>query len=311
MSLTSILKSSHPKCKEVKEIIKSISPRKSDFKTYSGIPSFINYQSISEIQLLNSYDSSVVGTVFDFLAKIVCAYYTDTALSAKEFEKPKINMFLAETKNKSLLTLYKDIQNQIDSLLANKEKTLEINDIFISGIIFMAKLENLWRSGFLPVAQKTDLVKSMNKMVYDDINFLINGFNHAFIKTDLIKTDSLITYNPRFSANINIALGGIDADICIDNTLYDFKSTKNHGFMIKDSLQITSYYIFYLMDKIMRSTVNMQRHQIDRIALYKARFGQVEYFDVKNIPKDDIKYVISELNKIFKLGMPDQRIKDF
>ncbi len=38
MSLMSILKSSDPKCKEVKEIIKSVAPQKKDFKTYSGIP---------------------------------------------------------------------------------------------------------------------------------------------------------------------------------------------------------------------------------------------------------------------------------
>ena len=40
MSLMSILKSSDPKCKEVKEIIKSVAPQKKDFKTYSGIPPF-------------------------------------------------------------------------------------------------------------------------------------------------------------------------------------------------------------------------------------------------------------------------------
>lgn len=43
MSLMSILKSSDPKCKEVKEIIKSVAPQRKDFKTYSGIPPFTNY----------------------------------------------------------------------------------------------------------------------------------------------------------------------------------------------------------------------------------------------------------------------------
>lgn len=56
MSLMSILKSSTPKCKEVKEIIKSVAPKKADFKTYSDIPPFTNYEVLSEHKLTSSYD---------------------------------------------------------------------------------------------------------------------------------------------------------------------------------------------------------------------------------------------------------------
>ena len=56
MSLMSILKSSDPKCKEVKEIIKSVAPKKTDFKPYSGIPPFTNYEVMSEHKLTSSYD---------------------------------------------------------------------------------------------------------------------------------------------------------------------------------------------------------------------------------------------------------------
>lgn len=311
MSLMSILKSSDPKCKEVKEIIKSVAPKKKDFKTYSGIPPFTNYEVMSEYKLTNSYDSGLVGTAFDYLSKIICAYYTNTELSAKEFEQPQITSFLEETKNKSILILYKKMQKHIDSLLANRSNNLEISEDFIDGIILMAKLENLWRSGFLPVATKKEILKPTEKMVYEDISSLVKNFDNVFIKNGLIKPDSLITYNPRYSANIRVALGGIDADICINETLYDYKTTRNHGFMIKDSMQITSYYLFYLMDRIMSSTVQMQRHRIERIALYKARFGQIEYFDVKDMPEKDLKYAISELNRMFKLGMPAQKIQDF
>ena len=219
MSLMSILKSSDPKCKEVKEIIKSVAPKKKDFKTYSGIPPFTNYEVMSEYKLTNSYDSGLVGTAFDYLSKIICAYYTNTELSAKEFEQPQITSFLEETKNKSILILYKKMQKHIDSLLANRSNNLEISEDFIGGIILMAKLENLWRSGFLPVAIKKEILKPTEKMVYEDISSLVKNFDNVFIKNGLIKPDSLITYNPRYSANIRVALGGIDADICINETL--------------------------------------------------------------------------------------------
>ena len=208
MSLLSILKSSDPKCKEVKEIIKSVAPKKTDFKTYSGIPPFTNYEVMSEHKLTSSYDSGLVGTAFDYLSKIICAYYTNTELSAKEFEQPKITSFLEETKNKSILALYKKMQNHIDSLLANKSNSLEVSEEFIGGIILMAKLENLWRSGFLPVTTKKDILKPTDKVVYDDISSLVKNFDNVFIKNGLIKPDSLITYNPRYSANIRVALGG-------------------------------------------------------------------------------------------------------
>ncbi|NNH78724.1 hypothetical protein HLH17_13905 [Acinetobacter sp. ANC 5380] len=315
MSLSSILKSSWPKCKEFKEIVKTIAPQKLDFKTYSGVPAFSKYDVICENILSNSYDASLVGTAFDYLAKLICANHTNTKFRAEDFERSEINSFLAESKNKSILTLYKKTQDHLDFLLATPSDHFHIDQDLINEIILISKLENLWKSGVLSLARKKDILGPSDPTVYNDINALAKCFYDVLIRYNIIQPESLITYMPNYSRNVYIALGGIDADICIDGTLFDFKSTKNHGFMIKDSLQITSYYVFYLIDLIMsnpeKPKTNMRRHKIERIALYKSRFGQIEYFDVNNISERDLKYVITELNKILKLNIPEQRIQDF
>lgn len=315
MSLSSILKSSWPKCKEFKEVIKTISPQKTDFQTYSGVTAFSKYDLICENTLSNSYDSSLVGTAFDYLAKLICSNHTNTKFSSKSFERSKINSFLAEPKNKSILILYKKAQDHFDFLLENPSDNLPIDQDLITEIILISKLENLWKSDALSLAKKKDILKPSDPTVYDDVNALAKCFYDVFIEKNIIQPDSLITYMPNYSSNVYAALGGIEADLCIDGTLFDFKSTKHHGFMIKDSLQITSYYVFHLIDLIMSNPespkTNIRKHKIERIALYKCRFGQIEYFDVNNISEEKLKYVITELNRILKLNIPIQRIQDF
>lgn len=315
MSLNSILRSSWPKCKEFQEVIKTVAPKKIDFKTYNGIPAFSKYDMICENNLLNSYDSSLVGTAFDYLAKLICANYINTKFTSKDLEKSEINLFLAEPKNKSLLILYKKIQNHLDFLLENPSTNFVVDRDLITEIIFISKLENLWKSGALALSTKKEILKPSDSTVYHDLSALVKCFYDVFIGLNIIKSESLITYMPNYSRNVYVALGGIEADICIDGTLFDFKSTKKHGFMIKDSLQITSYYIFYLIDLIMsnpeNAKTNIRRHKIERIALYKSRFGQIEYFEVNQISEEKLKYVITKLNKILKLNMPEKMIQEF
>jgi len=74
MSLTSLLSKNTPECLEFQNILREIIPSKKQFYTVSGNFAFSNeYQEALSIELSNNYDYSVVGTAFDYLARIIIA----------------------------------------------------------------------------------------------------------------------------------------------------------------------------------------------------------------------------------------------
>lgn len=89
-------------------------------------------------------------------------------------------------------------------------------------------------------------------------------------------------------------IGGADADLYIDGVLYDFKTSKQYGYKGKDVQQLISYYIFSKInidnDDLTSSFVKFDQdpYHINRVAIYLARFGEVNYVDVESIGKDNI-----------------------
>ncbi|MFD2640026.1 hypothetical protein [Piscibacillus salipiscarius] len=70
MSLTSKLNAKNQKDKHFKNILLSVAPSKQDFFTQSGLEPFSrNYNYFVVNELNNTYDSGLVGTAFDYLAR--------------------------------------------------------------------------------------------------------------------------------------------------------------------------------------------------------------------------------------------------
>ena len=85
--------------------------------------------------------------------------------------------------------------------------------------------------------------------------------------------------------------------IYIDGTLYDFKCTKREGYVWKDVAQILGYYLLDCISKDNKDRENdLDKYEIRRIAFYKARFGEVEYYDVS---RESYSQTIKEFEKMF------------
>lgn len=311
MSLSSIIRSTEPECKAIREIIRTTAPLKNSFNTFSGLPAFSKYSIINEYQLENSFQSSIVGTAFHILAQIICSCYTDSKVNTDDFMEFWIAKYLNE--NEDVQDLYYDAQNFIDNLINQKLTTrIFLSNVLINHVWLLAKLEVLWRSGYIHNAEKNDVLAPPSDIDRLDLITMGQSFVENFIESKLIKPNSLITYSPNYSTDVSLKLGGIDADICIDDTLFEIKSTKKLGFRIQESIQLTAYYLFYLLDRLMSidiDTVPLQRHEIKRIAFYKSRYGQIEYFNVEDIPLNILIDALIELNSTFELGITESKIK--
>lgn len=294
MSLTTLING------EFKDFFKEVIPSKKEFKTFSGKSAFSKeYVQYAEYKLKNPYNSTIVGTAFDYLARWTIAKNIN-GIKEDSYSKLIAEHGLkycerAAKRDKK----YNIIQKKYDDGIKNVERFVNESsnrtDI-IKIAIFFAKLENIWRSRVPRFCIDIEKLLEVEKEVFDDLVVLLEVFQTKFINSGIITPESIVVYNPTFG-DASYFCGGADADIYIDGTLYDFKCTKREGYVWKDVSQILGYYLLDCISKDSKDRENdLDKYEIRRIAFYKARFGEVEYYDVS---RESYSQTIKEFEKIF------------
>lgn len=294
MSLTTLING------EFKDFFKEVIPSKKEFKTFSGKSAFSKeYVQYAEYKLKNPYNSTIVGTAFDYLARWTIAKNIN-GIKEDSYSKLIAEQGLkyceqAAKRDKK----YNIIQKKYDDGIKNVERFVNESsngtDI-IKIAIFFAKLENIWRSRVPRFCIDIEKLLEIEKEVFDDLVVLLEVFQTNFINSGIITPESIVVYNPTFG-DATYFCGGADADIYIDGTLYDFKCTKREGYVWKDVAQILGYYLLDCISKDGKDRENdLDKYEIKRIAFYKARFGEVEYYDVS---RESYSQTIKEFDKIF------------
>lgn len=325
MSVKSILSGKSSEDKEFQNIVKSIMPRKEHFKTLSNELAFSKYPIIVSGEENNTYEATLVGTAFDYLARAMVAHVlldnkeksTVGYVAVKALKRIESKISAQEYKllyNKTILVLTDFIDYiyrngsflpKIDSLTelctrvewdawykylqrATSSAFSPIKDVtrIIDGAIYLAELEHIFRSGGrLPEKGVASLLESKPDHLKRDLKGLCEEFERSFINKGLVSPDSVVVFNPKFGVSSYICRGA-DADIYIDGTLYDFKTSKTTGYKWQESAQLTAY---FLLDIFANSIEDIDERsdlaelRIDNIAFYRARFGQIEFCKVDDI----------------------------
>lgn len=304
MSFTSKLKSNDPSSKEFKSIIEYLTPKKEDFGTYTEEKAFSKSYHVFAPYILNDpIEARLVGTAFDYLARIIISRYTKSKVDIKQM--PCVSAF-NHIQNSSIQDRFYRHTHAVEKYISGHNNSFEI----IGSVVFFAHLEYIGRSGNFNQKLFDTLYTLPSKEVLKDLKTQGDIFFKVFIQSGLIQPSSQIVFAPNFGTELTNALGGIDADIFIDSVLYDFKATKSYAYNKGHALQITGYYLFHLLDKLLYDGSELKDHQISKIALYKSRFGQIEYFDLKKLKHKDITDVLIKLVLHLNLKINTIRIKD-
>ncbi len=279
MSLTHLIQ-----CDGYKEFFKEIIPKKTDFKTISGHTAFSKeYEAKAPYNLINQYNAGLVGTAFDYIARWKIARVTN-------FDKE--NSYTSLIAEEGIpICQYNAIEKGID-VKECYEKGLSCCKKFIYGknnfgevvkvAIFFAKLEQVRRSLVPPFRVEIDDLFCVEEEVVNDLIKLSEVFEKYFIEEGLVNEESVVVYNPTFGGASYIC-GGADADIFIDGTLYDFKCVKRCGYVWQEIAQLLGYYLLDCYAKRNNDENNLLKEcEIKRIALYRARYGETEYYDLKS-----------------------------
>lgn len=152
--------------------------------------------------------------------------------------------------------------------------------------VHLAKLEQLSRRRITKeeiLDVEYLLFESAPKDVIKDLDNLMAVFEEKFMVPEIITKNSEVVFNPTFGVG-SVLVSGADADIYIDGTLYDFKTTLDNSLKRNDNLQMIGYYLLNLLAKATMSDVlefDYTSIDIRKLSFYKARYGEIEYYNVE------------------------------
>ncbi|MRZ79414.1 hypothetical protein GKD14_11825 [Paeniclostridium sordellii] len=304
MSLTSYLTNKKDEDSiRFQAIIKEVAPKKIDFKSLqSNYSAFDTKRELkAPYNLSEAQDARLVGTAFDYLARFRIAQVVknnnhevlEDIIADNFFDRFKLKLpkkILNQLNNK-----YIDAKSNIKHAIEND---IKFNDSIIDDVYMLTILEQCWRGSTLPKDLK-NIFNEPSKLVREDLKCLMKLFEENFIKK-VVKPNSIVKYNPKFGA-CSLAIGGADADVYIDGTLYDYKCTKELGYRGKDAQQIIAYYILDVISKKqnnIRRKPSLEGYDINRIAIYSARVGEIYYVDIDSIDKIKLESAILKVDSI-------------
>lgn len=306
LSMRSMLDGESDEDKVFQSIVKGLMPKATQFFTASGKKPFSGQYQIKVPNDLNSsHLSSVVGTGFDYLIRLIVARHIN-ADPARVLSRIAAQDGLSIIKRFVDASLFKRLDKKYSIGLGTMNGFIRSTNSDIEPMLpfigYFARLEMVARSGMPPIDIEASLVHSEPAEVVNDLRQLVQVFTDDFILSGLVKPTSEVVFNPSFGI-LSMCCRGADSDLFVDGTLYDLKTTKQNGFKWRDAAQLTGYYL--LSEAAERTddfSTKIFGSQVKRIALYKARFGEIEYFDLEQIDCEALNMSVNNLLVLFGLS---------
>lgn len=251
---------------------------------------------------------TLVGTAFDYLLRFLIKAHNPNAVTQPWRAERALEVLKGEEK-KMAKSIIKNAKKHVDRFLREKN----INDDIIVSSLLLAKLDGIfWGSDFENIDWDVDPAD------VDDIRNLING-----VPDSLYIAKKHCFLNPTFGLATYL-VDGADADLLIDGTLIDIKTTKDPKFTSRFFNQLMGYVILHhlgrLYSKNIKSVVpagfesqfendpdnHFLNSKIEKIGVYFSRFNYLYTIDLKDVlpeGKTNLKlstWFEAEAHKIYK-----------
>ena len=269
---------------------------KEKFEQEFQMPEFEYRREILAPPVLKNY--MLVGTAFDYLLRFHIRYINQNFSAYHEIIESE---WVAEQTLKRLRYLYLSDSITISGLKENDPgKPLHTDKVMllrkVADVIFRAKLyaDDYVRTGIISdelyecaliLANLDEVVRSFainhdffsyDKKDVDELKHL-----YSVVNDDFFKAKYYCILNPSFGMASHL-VGGAAADLIIDDTLIDIKTTKNLSFTRKYFNQLMGYYVLF---KMRNSTIEGLEHKpwVKKLGVYYSRFGYLFTFPIKPI----------------------------
>ena len=200
----------------------------------------------------------MTGTAFDYLLRFYIEKLNPFAVKAPWVAESSLEMLEEDPPERHILRRARRIvqtaKEHYQSYLGSKREKKPSEEL-IRASVGLAQLDLFYRIGLL------DLIR-VEKAVVEDLSNLL-----ALVDPANFKAKRTCVLNPTFGSASEL-VGGADADLFLDGTLIDFKTTK-HLEMKRDIFnQLFGYYCLSHIGRIRGC-----RSKVTAIAVYYARYG--------------------------------------
>ena len=241
MSLTSFLKNNS----DVRERFRQ------EFKK----PAFLAKKELIAPPLTKRY--STVGTAFDYPLRFFIQHLNPCTID-KGYWVAEIAVELLAIDAK-LYSKGKKIISRSKEELASYLKKRQMSDSLIECALLLATLDPIFRAGL-----GRDMVGVIHKDDVQDLKNLISA-----VDPTLFTAKNLCVINPTFGS-ASVLVGGADADLVVDDTIIDIKTTKDL-FLDRSAFdQIIGYYVLHYISSV--GELN-PKPTITKVAIYFSRYG--------------------------------------
>ncbi len=258
MSLTSLIRSS-----EVKELLKNYFPKT------PALPRSMAGENIKVLPLSNRY--VLIGTAFDYLLR----FYLERL---NKNVKLVVNKWVAEyvphiPLQRSLLKKAKEIISEAKANHAEYLASGHMTKNLIISSLQLAQLDFIYRAG-----QVSDNLGHFYEEDIEELQKLMR-----VVPADLFRASQLCVLNPTFG-HASLLVGGADADLLIDDTLIDIKTTIHLKISRYEFNQLVGYYALYKIAGIDGTDSDVE---IKKAGIYFSRYGLLYTFKIKDFISDD------------------------
>lgn len=222
----------------------------------------------------------LVGTAFDYLLRFEINRRNPSAIRrpwVAEFAKVRfafsfqtdVDTGTTDTIPDKRIALADEIVQRAKDSSRHYLRTGEVTDALLADAISLAKLDNLYRTGW----PDPDLA-GCNPRDVDDLRTLL-----SVVPTDLFFAQKRCVLNPEFKRGSTLT-NGADADLLIDDTLIEIKTTKSRYVNPEHFDQLLAYIglaSLYGVDGL------RAKPQLKKIGIYYSRYGDYLAFDLEDI----------------------------
>lgn len=208
---------------------------------------------------------SLVGTAFDYLMRFNIEYLNPQCVKKQGWIAEAALLLLSDEYLEKGISIVEQAKTNLSSFL----ETGKCDNELLQSALLLAGLDPIFRANV-----GKEYIGLIDQQDVHDLRNLISA-----IDIQIFKAEKYCLLNPTFG-KASLLVGGADADLIIDGTIIDIKTTKSLELTRDHFNQLIGYYTLYILDGINEGKLSPE---IDKLAIYFSRYGYFHVIEINEI----------------------------
>jgi hypothetical protein len=226
----------------------------------------------------------LVGTAFDYLLRFYVQYLNPDAIAGRWIAElsishplsPLLKNVVLDADSERISFTETAQTRQVRRIIEHAKKVQaeflssgEMADEVLESALLLAQLDPVFRAGFVDPN-----IGTVHKEDVTDLRNLI-----SIADTEMFRAQELCLLNPTFGEGSTL-VGGADADLVIDDTIIDIKTTKALKLQRAYFDQLIGYYVLHEIAGVGELE---PKPKISKVAIYYSRFAYLHVLELDEI----------------------------